>query len=462
MRVLLHDIITGNEDWLMSRVIVHAGKHNFTKYTSTLAEAWRLSIHGLSEALLKAVADQKEIELGPDDDYRSDPVAAFGMLEARRHRARGITLGMFLGLMKYYRQSYLELLQEQLPAQPEDEKLRKFVNRFFDRVEIAFTLEWAGFSQEAYIDELKKSNRSMTNEKNQYLTIFESLANPVIFLNPDSRIVNVNHAASELLYGISTPGRLYYNEHYLSDVMPWLHEELRSFLAKIESEWEFEKKLTIDKTTRDFQIKFKRMLDVSNKFGGTAVILNDITDLRAAEQKISNMAYYDYLTGLPNSSLLEDRFFQAKALSDRNRRLCALFKLDIDKFKHVNDTLGHYRGDILLKSISDRLVRNLRKSDTVARLGEDEFVILLTDIMESMLVKETADKILGLFAEPFTLDDQEIIISSSIGIAVYPHQGSDLETLLKHADEAMNHVKGAGRNGAAFFQEESTGTHQIM
>ena len=127
--------------------------------------------------------------------------------------------------------------------------------------------------------------------------------------------------------------------------------------------------------------------------------------------------------------------------------------LDLDKFKDINDNMGHYWGDVLLKCISERFMQKIRKSDTVARLGGDEFVILLADVAKKEFINEMAEKILNVVSEPFVLNDQKVSISSSIGIASYPHHGNDLDTLLKCADKAMYKVKETGRNRAAFFQD---------
>ena len=132
----------------MRRVLDYAKKRDYVQYTSTLAEAWRLSIAGLSAPLLKAwqLSDQPP-ELGPNDDYHRDPIAAFGMLEAQRHRARGVSLSMFLGLMKYYRQSYHDLVGQAGFDKVLGERCRLFIDRFFDRMEIGFCTEWAGLGR---------------------------------------------------------------------------------------------------------------------------------------------------------------------------------------------------------------------------------------------------------------------------------------------------------------------------
>ena len=179
-------LITGHEEWLMEKILEYAKEYDYVKYTSTLREAWRLSISGLSEALLAAIQeDHPDLELGPDDEFVGDPIAEFGIIEARRHREHGVSLGMFLGLMKYYRQSYKDMVQDARFDSLHEDYCLNMVERFFDRLEIAFSIEWAESDQSRLIEELQARNRLMTNEKNRYLTIFESHPHMVFILDKD-------------------------------------------------------------------------------------------------------------------------------------------------------------------------------------------------------------------------------------------------------------------------------------
>ena len=164
------------------------------------------------------------------------------------------------------------------------------------------------------------------------------------------------------------------------------------------------------------------------------------------QNKLAVMAMHDALTGLPNRSLLYDRFNIACAQAQRNNRKLAVMELDLDRFKTINDTLGHAAGDELLKATADRLSAMVRKSDTVARLGGDEFVVLIPEFTNIKDVLKTAQKILSAFQKPFIIDGQELQVTTSIGIAVYPRDGSNIEELLKAADAAMYYTKEHGRN----------------
>jgi hypothetical protein len=174
----LSDLISQREDWLVDKTIAYAKMYGYTPFTSTLAEAWRASICGLSGPLIKALAHYSEPPQLVAGEYAEESITAFGIDAARRHRSRGITLGLFLGLMKYYRQSYLDLLElGELPAERVP-RYREFVNRFFDRVEIGFCSEWASQNESELVLEAREKNRALTHEKNKYLTIFRESQGP--------------------------------------------------------------------------------------------------------------------------------------------------------------------------------------------------------------------------------------------------------------------------------------------
>jgi len=175
---------------------------------------------------------------------------------------------------------------------------------------------------------------------------------------------------------------------------------------------------------------------------------------RAMTLKMSYLAQHDSLTALPNRVLLNDRLSEAIALSGRYRRQLALLFLDLDRFKHINDSLGHLVGDGLLQSVGRRLFTCVRSSDTVSRLGGDEFVVLLWEVRHARDAAIIADKILKALREPHQIMQHELHITGSIGIVTYPDDGTDAETLLKKADVAMYHAKDTGRDSYQFFKSE--------
>jgi len=178
--------------------------------------------------------------------------------------------------------------------------------------------------------------------------------------------------------------------------------------------------------------------------------------VQEAQVELDHMAHHDTLTGLPNRILLHDRLAQSIALAKRSGKPFAVLFLDLDAFKHINDSLGHAVGDQLLQSVSERLLSCVRRSDTVSRQGGDEFVALLIDIDHPEDAALSVQKMLAAIALPHHVHPHDLHISASIGISIYPDDGMDAETLIKHADTAMYHAKEAGRNTYAFFEQEMT------
>jgi diguanylate cyclase (GGDEF)-like protein/PAS domain S-box-containing protein len=180
----------------------------------------------------------------------------------------------------------------------------------------------------------------------------------------------------------------------------------------------------------------------------------DITERKAAQQRAEFLAHHDALTGLPNRLLLRDRAEQAMTLARRSQGRVALMFLDLDRFKTINDSLGHPVGDKLLKAVVERLRRCVRESDTISRQGGDEFVVVLRDARDGEAVSRLADKIQQRMAEPFLIDKHALSSSFSIGIALFPDDGEDFDVLTQKADTAMYHAKHAGRNAHRFFTEQ--------
>ncbi len=196
---------------------------------------------------------------------------------------------------------------------------------------------------------------------------------------------------------------------------------------------------------------YREEADGSRRYVGTYGVARDISERKKAEATITFQAYHDLLTGLPNRALFKDRLTQAIANARRHGLLLAVMFLDLDRFKSVNDTLGHLVGDELLQLTSQRLRHCLREGDTLARIGGDEFMLLLPHIRTRDNAAHIAEKILAALKTPFHLNSHELYISASIGIAIYPDDGITHETLIKHADIAMYCAKDQGRNDFRFF-----------
>jgi diguanylate cyclase (GGDEF)-like protein/PAS domain S-box-containing protein len=185
---------------------------------------------------------------------------------------------------------------------------------------------------------------------------------------------------------------------------------------------------------------------------GAVIVFRDMGSTRTMALQMAHSAHHDFLTGLPNRKLLNDRISQAIALALRNRKKVAVLFLDLDGFKHINDSLGHPIGDRLLQSIAKRLVDSVRGSDTVSRQGGDEFVLLLSEVDNSEGVAVTVRRLLQVGAEPHSIDNHDLHVTACIGVSIYPDDGLDAETLMKNADTAMYQAKENGRQSYQFFK----------
>jgi diguanylate cyclase (GGDEF)-like protein/PAS domain S-box-containing protein len=194
--------------------------------------------------------------------------------------------------------------------------------------------------------------------------------------------------------------------------------------------------------------------DLFEKENGTPALrgfAQDITERKQDAEALFRLAHYDNLTGLPNRVLALDRLDQSLKHAHRSKQSVSMLFLDLDHFKKINDTLGHSVGDRILQQAAERLVEHLREDDTVARIGGDEFLILLDDTADERRLVGLANQLLRSFREPFILDGREMMLTLSIGIAVYPQDGETADELMRNADTAMYHAKGEGRNGFQFF-----------
>ncbi len=196
------------------------------------------------------------------------------------------------------------------------------------------------------------------------------------------------------------------------------------------------------------------LVDSDERFIGVASLVQDVTERFNTERTIHFMAHHDALTGLPNRRLMQDRLNQAILAARRQQRHVALLFIDIDRFKKVNDTLGHDAGDVVLCDIAKRLTTAVREGDTVSREGGDEFVVVLPDLEKPESAQLVSNKILNELSKPINADGQEIVITASIGISHYPNDAADVKQMLKNADSAMYQAKDAGRNTMRFFTSD--------
>jgi diguanylate cyclase (GGDEF)-like protein/PAS domain S-box-containing protein len=215
----------------------------------------------------------------------------------------------------------------------------------------------------------------------------------------------------------------------------------------------FEYQQTVDGAVREFEARI-----VASSEDEAVAIVRDITERKKAEMMIRQMAYHDSLTGLPNRALFEDRLTMALAQARRAHEMLAVMFLDLDRFKLVNDTLGHSAGDSLLRIVGEELTDLLREGDTVARVGGDEFTLLLPGITTTADAVEVANRILARLKEPKRIGDREFRVTTSIGITVYPIDGDDAGSLLRNADTAMYRAKDRGRDNYQLFTSQMNET----
>jgi diguanylate cyclase (GGDEF)-like protein/PAS domain S-box-containing protein len=285
--------------------------------------------------------------------------------------------------------------------------------------------------------------------------VFESSREGIMVTDPETRILAVNPAFSEIT-GYSpaeilgeTPSFLSSGNHEASfyNAMWKSIRESGSWTGEI---WNRRK----DGRLYPEQISIGTVCGPAGEVRHYVGTFLDITDRKEAESRIRHLAEFDVLTQLPNRVLLGDRLAQAIAAAQRTGDQLAVLFIDLDRFKNINDSLGHAMGDRVLREVATRLHRLVRQSDTVSRLGGDEFVVLVTGLEQPGFAVTTAQKILNTLGQPYLIDEHELQITPSIGIAIYPDNGTDIDSLLKNADAAMYHAKSSGRNNFQFFTPE--------
>ncbi|WP_217450693.1 bifunctional diguanylate cyclase/phosphodiesterase [Vogesella oryzae] len=287
--------------------------------------------------------------------------------------------------------------------------------------------------------------------------VFEASTEAILITDAASRIVAVNRAFSTITGyteaevldrspSLLSSGR--HNQQFYEDM--WNHLRARGQWSgevwnrrkngEVYPEW-----LTIS-----------ALRDEHGQLTHYVALFADISERKEAEARVQHLAEYDYLTDLPNRLLLADRLQQSLHIAQRASHKVAVLFMDLDRFKNINDSLGHATGDALLKAVAQRTRGELRDMDTVGRTGGDEFVIILPELTDSAQAASVAERILEALQAPFSLGGQQLVISASIGIAIYPDDGHGAELLLKNADMAMYDAKASGRNSFRFFTLQMT------
>jgi len=310
------------------------------------------------------------------------------------------------------------------------------------------------------ITERKRIEQLLHRRMQEFGTLVENAPDPIARYDCEARRTYINPAfvkmsglSAALLLG-RRPDELAVGSDGVGELNV---EAIRSVLVEgiateTEVSWE-----AGDGKKRHYQIRFVPEFDRYGAISGVLSIAHDISMLRNYQQQLHDLAFYDPLTGLPNRALLQDRMQQAITNSSRHLgRVAGLMLLDLDRFKAVNDSLGHAAGDMLLCQVAERLQKAVREYDTVARLGGDEFAVILQDVRQDVDLGVVARKILASFAEPFEVQGRSLSITASIGIVSCPGDSQDIAELMQFADSAMYHAKSLGKNCFQFYSIELT------
>lgn len=312
-----------------------------------------------------------------------------------------------------------------------------------------------GFIQD--ITERKYSEQAVHEAEQRYRSIFENTVEGIFQTSIEGQYLSANPALARI-YGYSSAQELIENLNNIGQqlyVDPHKREEFSELMRTHERINNFESRvyrrngsiIWISENARAVRDLAGNLL----YYEGT---VEDITERKNYSDLIEYRATHDDLTGLPNRTLLKDRLQQAISNADRSKSQLAVVFVDLDQFKDVNDSMGHHAGDLLLVAMAERLKSCVRESDTVARPSGDEFVLLLSNLSGIEALSQTLQRILTATAEPCSIEQREFIVTCSLGISMFPNDGSDSETLLKNADTAMYKAKQSGKNNFQFFTPE--------
>jgi diguanylate cyclase (GGDEF)-like protein/PAS domain S-box-containing protein len=323
-------------------------------------------------------------------------------------------------------------------------------------LEIALS-EASQHEQPLFIAVLRDLTERRAAEENMRLAakVFDNSVEGIVVTDATGRILRVNRAFSaitgyteEEILG-KTPAVLKSGRHG--------EDFYQTMWARLKADGKWQGEIWNRRKTGEVYpewLSINLLPEASGQVSHYVAIFSDISEKKEAEQRIHHLAYYDPLTELPNRTMFHGRLLQAMAEAKRNQRMVALLYIDLDRFKNINDTLGHFIGDELLKEAARRLLNSVRECDTVARLGGDEFVIMLTDVNHETGIAHIAQQVLAVMGGPFELLGHEVFVTTSVGISVYPQDAHTLEDMIKYADTAMYHAKEAGRNNYQFYRSE--------
>src|SRR6202142_1468152 len=305
-------------------------------------------------------------------------------------------------------------------------------------------------------EELLLHNAALRHAEEKYRAIFEDAVVGIFQMTPEGRPLNINRALAQI-HGYDSTAQLMGE---VSNLVSQLFVDSRQIdeLKRVLDEKGVVRSAEIEVHCRDRTRKWvlanvRAVRDRDGKIVLHEGTLEAITDRKVAEDRVQFLAYYDALTELPNRALLQDRLSQALASARRRKDKVALLFLDLDRFKDINDSLGHPVGDLLLQEVADRLKSQVREQDTVARVGGDEFLVVLTGVKDFADAAVAAERLMDAMTAEFVVQGHLLNVSCSLGISIFPEHGAQSETLIKNADAAMYSAKEKGRNNFQFFAE---------
>ena len=313
-----------------------------------------------------------------------------------------------------------------------------------------------GFARD--LSDLKKLQADVSKIKSDYITLVESLPMTISRYDLNFKCIFMNSYCERVTgvpieYMLGKKPSEYWHLHQLS----LSAEDAEAAIAKVIATAEpYAFELYGERDNKNFALLIRILpeFDAAKKVVGVLMLGSDISEVSEYREQLEYMAYHDALTSLPNRAMFNKRIASAMNSARRQQHLLGILMIDLDHFKSINDTLGHVIGDALLVDVAARILNTLRAGDSVARLGGDEFAILIQDVNKAEDLAVLASKILQMLALPFYVSQQELYVTASIGIAVYPQDTQHLDDFLKYADVAMYAAKKQGRNNYQFFVQE--------
>ncbi|MCX7569310.1 EAL domain-containing protein [Tumebacillus sp. DT12] len=303
------------------------------------------------------------------------------------------------------------------------------------------------------LDERMQFAKKLEEKEQYYKSLFEHNPDAVYTLNLEGAIIHTNAASVKVTgYGPEETHGLPVNDLIPPDERFRAQE---NFFKALQGEPQNYELTARHRDGHSVELAVTNVpILVNGEVQGVYAIAKDITVHRTVEKRLRHMAFYDTTTNLPNRILFEDQLGRELSRARQNNRTLAVFSLDIDRFKYVNDTLGHTMGDLLLQSVTERLRECAREGDTVARVGGDEFTLILSDLDDPADAVVLAEQVLAAFAQPFMLDEIELFVTASVGISIGPNDGHHVIDLIKNADTAMYRAKELGRNNYQLYNPQ--------